>query len=131
MPPFVTEFETRHTDAFAETGLVHAGVLLALTELAYARFEEARGIRKERPVYAVQRATEATYPSALHWTEGARIQVRTLEVRDRSFDQEFQVRSARDDRPVATFVHHWVWMDTASLKVVTLPDDVKERLAGD
>ena len=31
MADFVTEFETRHTDAFAETGLVHAGVLLALT----------------------------------------------------------------------------------------------------
>ncbi len=128
MPTFVTGFETRHTDAFAETGLVHAGVLLALTELAYARFEEARGIRKERPIYAVQRSTEATYPSALHWSEGARIEVRTLEVRDRSFDQEFLVRSARDDRPIASFVHHWVWMDTASQKVVPLPDDVKGRL---
>ncbi len=129
MADFVTEFETRHTDAFAETGLVHAGVLLALTELAYARFEQAVGIRKERPVYAVQRATEASYPSALHWTEGARIVVRTLEVGERSFDQEFEVRSARDDRCVATFVHHWIWMDTANQKVVPLPDDVRKRLA--
>ena len=125
---FTTEFETRHTDAFAESGLVHAGVLLALTELAYARYEEACGIHKERPVYAVQRATEATYASALHWSEGARIEVRTLEVGERGFDQEFRVRSARDDRNVATFVHHWVWMDTATQKVVPLPDDVKERL---
>ena len=131
MPSFVTDFETRHTDTFAESGLVHAGVLLALTELAYARFEDAVGIRKERPVYAVQRATEASYASPLHWSEGARIEVRTLRVGERSFDQEFSVRSARDDRPIATFVHHWIWMDTVNQKRVALPASVREKLQTD
>jgi acyl-CoA thioesterase FadM len=131
MPSFVTDFETRHTDAFAESGLVHAGVLLALTELAYARFEDAVGIQKERPVYAVQRATEATYQTPLHWQEGARIEVRTLSVSDGSFDQEFAVRSARDDRPIAVFVHHWIWMDTATQKRVPLSEAVRAKLVTD
>jgi hypothetical protein len=30
---FEITFPTRHTDAFAATGYVHAGVLLALTEM--------------------------------------------------------------------------------------------------
>ena len=38
---FEITYPTRHTDAFAATGFVHAGVLLALTEMAYAAFEEA------------------------------------------------------------------------------------------
>ena len=129
--PFEIDFPTRHTDAFAETGFVHAGVLLSLTELAYAAFEVHRGIEKERPVYAVQRATEVTYRSPLRWQEGARIAVRTLSVEERSFDQEFEVRSVADGRVIAQFVHHWVWMDTATGKVLSLSEDVRERLRSD
>jgi acyl-coenzyme A thioesterase PaaI-like protein len=64
---FEITFPTRHTDAFAATGFVHAGVLLALTEMAYAAFEEHCGVHKPAHVYAVQRATEATGESAATW----------------------------------------------------------------
>lgn len=125
---FEIEFPTRHTDAFAETGFVHAGVLLALTELAYAAFEADCGIRKTPPVYAVQRATEAVYRSPLRWTEGARIAVRTLDADESGFDQEYRVRSATDGREIARFIHHWAWVDTATGKRLPLPEDVQVKL---
>lgn len=119
---------TRHTDAFAETGFVHAGVLLSLTEMAYAGFEEHCRISKPDHVYAVQRATEATYRSPLRWQEGATLRVKTVSAEERRFDQEFEVRSAADGRKIAVFVHHWVWMDTRSGEIVPLPEETRRRL---
>ena len=65
---FETAFGNPPLDCFAATGFVHAGVLLALTEMAYARFEAHCGIdagHKPEHVYAVQRSTAATYFSPL------------------------------------------------------------------
>ncbi len=124
---FETEFETRHSDCFAATGFVHAGVLLALTEMAYARFEAHCGIdagHKPEHVYAVQRSTAATYFSPLRWQEGARIRVRTTEANERGFDQDFDVFSAADGREIARFTHRWVWFDTRSGRPVPLPEEV-------
>ena len=128
---FETEFETRHSDCFATTGFVHAGVLLALTEMAYARFESHCGIdagHKPETVYAVQRSTEATYISPLRWQEGARIRVRTTEATERGFDQDFDVRSAADGREIARFTHRWVWLDTRAGRPVALSEEVQQRL---
>ena len=124
---FETEFETRHSDCFAATGFVHAGVLLALTEMAYARFEAHCGIdagHKPEHVYAVQRSTAATYFSPLRWQEGARIRVRTTGANERGFDQDFDVFSAADGREIARFSHRWVWFDTRSGRPVPLPEEV-------
>jgi acyl-CoA thioesterase FadM len=126
--PFEVSFPTRHTDAFAGTGFVHAGVLLSLTEMAYAVFEAHRGIEKPAHVYAVQRATEATYDSPLGWQEGATLAVRTLSVDERGFDQEFAVRSQADGRAIARFVHHWVWFDTRANRPLPLSDEVQAQL---
>ena len=126
-----TEFETRHTDCFAATGFVHAGVLLALTEMAYARFEAHCGIDaglKPEHVYAVQRSTTATYFSPLRWREGARIRVRTTAASERGFDQDFDVLSAADGREVARFTHRWVLLDTRTGRRVSLAAPVSERL---
>ena len=98
---FQITYPTRHTDTYTSTGFVHAGVLLALTELAYAAFEEHCGVSKPDHIVAVQRATEARYRAPLRWDEGASIRVRTLEVSERSFDQAFDVVAATDGRPVA------------------------------
>ena len=128
---FETEFETRHSDCFAATGFVHAGVLLALTEMAYARFEQHRGIDaglKPEHVYAVQRSTTATYYSPLRWQEGARIRVVTTEATERGFDQDFEVLSAADGREVARFTHRWVLLDTRAGRPVPLSEDLRERL---
>lgn len=126
--PLEVEFPTRHTDAFAGTGFVHAGVLLALTEMAYASFEKHCGLSKAESVYAVQRATEVTYRSPLRWQEGAIVRVRTLSAGARGFDQEFEVRSAGDRRLVATFTHHWAWFDTATSEPISISDADQERL---
>ena len=108
------DFPTRHTDAFAGTGYVHAGVLLALTDLAYAAFEEHVGISKPSHVVAVQRETRATYQAPLAWQEGASIEVETTEVTGRNFTQQFTVRSAQSGRMIATIIHLWAWLDTES-----------------
>jgi acyl-CoA thioesterase FadM len=126
--PFEITFPTRHTDAFAGTGYVHAGVLLALTEMAYAAFEEHCGIAKPGTVYAVQRATEATYAAPLEWKEGATVRVKTLAATERGFDQEFEIVSAADGRRVARFVHHWVWLDTETGRRVPLTVESRQRL---
>ena len=125
---FEITFPTRHTDAFAGTGFVHAGVLLALTEMAYAAFEEHCGLAKPSHVYAVQRATEATYAAPLGWKDGATVRVTTLAATERGFDQEFEIVATTDGRRVARFVHHWVWLDTAAGKRVELSEDVQRRL---
>jgi acyl-CoA thioesterase FadM len=128
---FEIKFPTRHTDTFAATGFVHAGVLLALTEMAYAAFEEHCGVRKPGHVYAVQRATEATYAAPLGWKEDALVRVTTLSASERGFDQEFEIVAATDGRRVARFVHHWVWLDTQTGKRVTLSAEVQRAyLAG-
>lgn len=128
---FETEFETRHSDCFAATGFVHAGVLLALTEMAYARFEQHCGIDaglKPEHVYAVQRSTTATYYSPLRWQEGARIRVVTTEATERGFDQDFEVLAAADGREVARFTHRWVLLDTRTGRPVPLSEDLRRRL---
>jgi len=126
--PFEITLPTRHTDAFAATGFVHAGVLLALTEMAYAEFERHCGIEKPSHVYAVQRATEATYEAPLRWQEGATVRVRTIAATERGFDQEFEIVAASDRRRVARFVHHWVWLDTQAGKRLSLSEEVQRRL---
>jgi len=125
---FEITFPTRHTDAFAATGLVHAGVLLSLTEMAYAAFEEHCGITKPEPVYSVQRSTEVVYRSPLRWPEGATIRVRTIAASERGFDQEFDVHSAVDDRLIASFTHHWVWFDTDAGRPVEIPEEIRSKL---
>lgn len=131
---FETEFETRHTDCFGGTGYVHAGVLLALTEVAYARFESHCGIDAEHKpghVYAVQRSTRATYFSPLRWQEGARVRVRTTEASDRGFDQDFDVLSAADGREIARFSHRWVLLDVQAGRPVPLTDELQRLLLQD
>ena len=65
--PFRVQFPTRHTDTYAATGFVHAGVLLALTELAYAAFERAAGLSKPPHIVSVEVRTRAEYRTPLPW----------------------------------------------------------------
>ncbi len=130
---FTVRFETRHTDTYAATGFVHAGVLLALTELAYAAYERAAGVEKPAHLVAVEVRTRAEYHAPLPWQDGAVVEVATLAATDRGFTQSFAVRSARTDRLVARFEHDWVWLDTSAARAVPLPPAVQAaflRLAG-
>ena len=98
---------------------------------APGRFAATARISKPESVYAVQRATEVTYKAPLRWDEGATVAVRTLTAGERGFDQEFEIRSAADDRPIARFVHHWVWFDTEAERPVPLSDDDRRKLLED
>ncbi len=125
---FTVSFQTRHTDTFAATGFVHAGVLLALTELAYGAFEQHAGISKPGNVVAVQRKTEATYQAPLAWQEGATIEVQTTEAGARSFTQTFTIMSTESGRAIASIVHLWAWLDTESGRAVELDDQTQRKL---
>lgn len=125
---FSVSYRTRHTDTYAATGFVHAGVMLALTEMAYAAFETHCGITKPEHIVAVERETQATYHAPLRWQEGATVEVRTTEMADKGFTQEFTVRSTRSGSMVASFVHRWVWLDTHEGRRVNLPEDAQKRL---
>ena len=57
---FSITLPTRHTDTYTNTGFVHAGVLLALTELAYDSFERHCKLTKPKHVVAVQKETTPT-----------------------------------------------------------------------
>ena len=129
--PFSVSFPTRHTDTFAATGFVHAGVLLALTELAYAAFEPHCGVSKPAHVVAMQRETHAVYRAPVRWQDGVTIEVVTTSASDRGFEQEFSVRSGATGALAATFTHRWAWFDTLAGAATPIPADVQERcLAG-
>ena len=125
--PFEITFPTRHTDTFAATGYVHAGTLLALTELAYAAFEEHCGVSKPSNVVAVQLSTESHYRSPLRWEEGATVGVRMTKADDSGFEQAFTVSSASDGRTIAAITHRWVWLNVETGRRVPLPEDVQQR----
>jgi acyl-CoA thioesterase FadM len=125
---FSASFQTRHTDAFAATGFVHSGVLLALTDLAYAEFEAHCGIVKPAHVVAMQRETRANYHAPLPWRDGATIEVLTTEASERGFTQEFAIRSTVSGNAIATFVHHWAWVDTNSGRRVDISEEERVKL---
>ena len=56
------------------------------------------------------------------------MRVKTLTATERGFDQEFEIVAATDQRRVATFVHHWVWLDTKAGKRVALTEEVQRQL---
>lgn len=124
---FTVRFPTRHTDTFAATGFVHAGVLLALTELAYAAFEEAAGVQKPQQIVAVELRTRAEYLRPLPWRDGAELAVRCLDATARGLTLAFEVHSAASGRLVARIEHDWVWLDTGSGRAVPLDDETQRR----
>jgi acyl-CoA thioesterase FadM len=128
--PFTFHCETRHTDTYAATGFVHAGVMLAFTELAYAACERAGGFAKPSHIVAVPVRTRAEYLSPLPWQHGAAIEVNTLEASERGFTQSFTLRSASTDRIVARIEHDWVWLDTTTGRAVPLPHEAQVALLG-
>ena len=125
---FEVRLPTRHTDTYAATGYVHSGVLLTLTEMAYAQVEAHLKIDKGPDLVAVQRLTEAVYAAPLPWQDGAVVEVETTSASSRGFAQEFQIRSAASGVRIATITHRWVWLDTTSGKGVEVPEDVQRRL---
>lgn len=126
---FALTCETRHTDTYAATGFVHAGVLLALTERAYAAYQDASGVRKSEQVVAVPVRTRAEYLAPLPWQDGAVVDVVTVASSGHGFSQRFSVRSAVTDRLIARIEHDWVWLDTASGRALPFPPEAQSAFA--
>ena len=124
---FEARFPTRHTDTYASSGFVHAGVLLALTELAYAAFEAHCGIGKPETTLAVPRETRVSYHRPLPWREGVRMEVETTAVGAHGFSQEFTCFSDASGVRIATFQHDWVWLDLQTGRPVALTEAVQEQ----
>jgi len=124
---FRVSFPTRHTDTYASSGFVHAGVLLALTELAYAAFETHRAIDKPDTVLAVPRETAVTYHRPLRWQDGCTIDVQTTDAGEHGFSQEFVCFAQTTDTRIATFRHDWVWLDLNSGRPVPIPAAIQAR----
>ena len=124
----ILRLSTRHTDTYAGTPYVHAGVLLALTELAYAEFERSAGIAKPEHVIAVEVRTRAEYSAPLHWRDGATIETSTSAAAARGFTQAYLVRSASSDRLIARIEHDWVWLNVESGRAVELDEATQARL---
>lgn len=127
--PLELKFETRHTDTFAATPFVHAGVLLALTELMYARIEAHLNISKPPDIVAVERETRAIYIRPLHWQEGASVRARTVSATTKGFTLESEILSATLGSPVASFTHDWIWLDSKAGRRVDIPDEVITKLS--
>ncbi|MGD9893516.1 MAG: acyl-CoA thioesterase [Dehalococcoidia bacterium] len=125
---FRVQFPTRHTDTYAATGFVHAGVLLALTELAYAAYERAAGLSKPSHIVSVEVRTRAEYRTPLPWQDGVEIEVQTLAAHEGGFTQSFTLRNATNDRRVASIEHDWVWLDTSTGRAVPLDANVQSAL---
>jgi len=126
--PVSYRFSTRHTDTYAGTPYVHAGVFLALTELAYAEFERGAGIEKPDHVVAVEVRTRAEYSAPLHWRDGAIVEAETSAASARGFTQLYAIRSATSDRRIASIEHDWVWLDIDSGRPVEIGPDTLARL---
>ncbi len=125
---FSITLPTRHTDTYTNTGFVHAGVLLELTELAYDSFEHHCKLTKPKHVVAVQRETRAIYHAPLPWQESALIEIRTITADSRYFEQEFSIRSGTTEKAIATIIHEWVWMDLKTSRAIPLSEDIQKRL---
>ncbi len=119
---------TRHTDTYAATGFVHAGVLLAITELAYAAYEKAANITKPPHIVAVEVRTRAEYFRPLPWQDGVTVEVSTLAANLNGFTQAFILRSSRSDQVVARIEHDWTWLDTQTGRSVPLDVATQARL---
>lgn len=127
---FTLTLPTRHTDTFAATGFVHAGVLLALTELAYAASEQRAGISKPAQIVCVETRTRAEYVRPLPWQDGAEIEVECVAVSGEGLTQRYTIRSPRTTRIVARIEHDWVWLDTTSGHAVALSEETQASFAG-
>ena len=125
---FSITLPTRHTDTYTNTGFVHAGVLLALTELAYDSFEHHCKLIKPEHVVAVQRETRAIYHAPLPWQESALIEIQTIKANSHYFEQEFSIRSGTTGKTIATIVHEWVWMDLKTNRSIPLSEDIQNCL---
>jgi acyl-CoA thioesterase FadM len=119
---FETRMPLRHTDTFGGTPFVHGGVLIALTEIALDRYDEAASIPSHRDVLRFQTRTEVQYLAALRWDDEAVVRLRCAEMRPGRLVFECEVAAGSNDRVIAQMTHRYAYVNTLSGAAEVPPD---------
>jgi acyl-CoA thioesterase FadM len=108
---FEARYPLRHTDSFGGTPFVHGGVLLALTEIALASYDEAASIPEHRDVLRMQSHSEVRYRAPLRWVDSAIIRLRCTHLRPGRLVFEAIVEAASTGEVVAEFTHRYAYLN--------------------
>jgi len=108
---FSERYPLRHTDSFGGTPFVHGGVLLALTEIALAAYDEAAEIPSHRDVLRMQSHSEVRYRAPLRWVDAAVIQLRCTQLGRGRLVFEARVTADSTRELVAEFTHRYVYIN--------------------
>lgn len=111
---FETQLPLRHTDSFGGTPFVHGGVLLALTEIALARYDRAASLPEHRDVLRFQSHTEMRYRSALRWDDEAIVRLRCDQVSPGRLRFACEVAAASDGRTIAEMQHRYAYVNATT-----------------
>ncbi len=108
---FEERYPLRHTDSFGGTPFVHGGVLLALTEIALAAYDEAAGVPSHRDVLRMQSRSEVRYRAPLRWIDAAIIRLRCTQVGRGRLVFEAFVKADSTGETVAEFTHRYAYIN--------------------
>lgn len=111
---FETRLPLRHTDSFGGTPFVHGGVLLALTEIALARYDQAAALPEHRDVLRFQSHSEVRYRSALRWDDEAIVRLRCDQVGRGRLRFVCEVAAVSDGRTVAELLHRYAYVNVTT-----------------
>ena len=111
---FKTVLPLRHTDSFGGTPFVHGGVLLALTEIALATYDEAVGLPQHRDVLRFQSPSEVRYLAPLRWDDAAVVRLRCSQLRPGRLTFECEVAAASSGATVARMTHRYAYVNAQS-----------------
>lgn len=108
---FQERYPLRHTDSFGGTPFVHGGVLLALTEIALAAYDDAASIPPHRDVLRMQSHSEVRYRAPLRWVDAAVIQLRCTQLGNGRLVFEARVTADSTRELVAEFTHRYAYIN--------------------
>lgn len=123
-PPFRFEARhpLRHTDSFGGTPFVHGGVLLALTEIALATYDDEAKIPPHRDVLRMQSHSEVRYRSPLRWVDTAVIRLRCTHLGQGRLTFRARVEAASTGEVVADFTHRYAYINAITGRPEVPPD---------
>jgi acyl-CoA thioesterase FadM len=119
---FHERYPLRHTDSFGGTPFVHGGVLLALTEIALAAYDEAASIPSHRDVLRMQSHSEVRYRAPLRWVDAAIIHLRCTRVGNGRLVFEARVDADSTGEVVAEFTHRYAYINAITGRPEVPPD---------
>lgn len=119
---FKTVLALRHTDSFGGTPFVHGGVLLALTEIALATYDEVVGLPQHRDVLRFQSHSEVRYLAPLRWDDAAVVGLRCTALRPGRLTFECEVLAESDRTTIARMTHRYAYVNASTGRPET-PED--------